>query len=118
MRVFASADGIILSGKPTDGAQPMAREDSAHAGARAMLATNFQRLPLHALHVARGGKIVPFAGYDMPVHYAAGVMKEHLHTRAACGLFDISHMGMIALTPKSGRLEDAARALRLRAATL
>jgi aminomethyltransferase len=76
-----------------------------------MLATNFQRLPLHDLHVARGGKIVPFAGYDMPVQYAAGVMKEHLHTRAACGLFDISHMGMIALTPKSGQLADAARAL-------
>ncbi len=67
--------------------------------------------PLHALHVARGGKMVPFAGYDMPVQYAAGVLKEHLHTRTFAGLFDVSHMGQIALRPKSGRLEDAALAL-------
>src|ERR1700745_52349 len=69
------------------------------------------RTPLHALHVARGGKMVPFAGYDMPVQYAAGVLKEHLHTRAAAGLFDVSHMGQIALRPKSGRVEDAALAM-------
>src|SRR5437868_1935392 len=67
--------------------------------------------PLHALHLARGGKMVPFAGYDMPVQYAAGVLKEHLHTRAAAGLFDVSHMGQIALRPKSRRVEDAALAL-------
>jgi aminomethyltransferase len=67
--------------------------------------------PLHALHVARGGKMVPFAGYDMPVQYAAGVMKEHLHTRASAGLFDVSHMGQIALHAKSGQVGDAARAL-------
>jgi aminomethyltransferase len=67
--------------------------------------------PLHALHLARGGKMVPFAGYDMPVQYAAGVLKEHLHTRASAGLFDVSHMGQIALRPKSGRVEDAALAL-------
>jgi aminomethyltransferase len=70
-----------------------------------------KRTPLHALHLARGGKLVPFAGYDMPVQYAAGVMKEHLHTRAAAGLFDVSHMGQIALHAKSGRVEDAATAL-------
>jgi aminomethyltransferase len=70
-----------------------------------------KRVPLHDLHVARGGKIVPFAGYEMPVQYAAGVLKEHLHTRASAGLFDVSHMGQITLTPKSGKLEDAARAL-------
>ena len=67
--------------------------------------------PLHALHIARGGKMVPFAGYDMPVQYAAGVLKEHLHTRAAAGLFDVSHMGQIELHAKSGRVEDAALAL-------
>src|SRR3954454_20361992 len=67
--------------------------------------------PLHALHVARGGKMVPFAGYDMPVQYAAGVLREHLHTRGHAGLFDVSHMGQIALRAKSGRVEDAARAL-------
>ena len=70
-----------------------------------------KRVPLHDLHVARGGKIVPFAGYEMPVQYTAGVLKEHLHTRNAAGLFDVSHMGQIVLTPKSGRLEDAALAL-------
>src|SRR6201996_7917467 len=70
-----------------------------------------KRTPLHALHLARGGKMVPFAGYDMPVQYAAGVLKEHLHTRAAAGLFDVSHMGQIVLRPKSGRVEDAALAL-------
>ena len=61
--------------------------------------------------VARGGKMVPFAGYDMPVQYPAGVLKEHLHTRAAAGLFDVSHMGQIALRAKSGQVEDAALAL-------
>jgi aminomethyltransferase len=74
-------------------------------------APTLQRTPLHALHLARGGKMVPFAGYDMPVQYAAGVLKEHLHTRAAAGLFDVSHMGQVALRPKSGKVEDAALAL-------
>ncbi len=55
--------------------------------------------------------MVPFAGYDMPVQYGTGVLKEHLHVRSSAGLFDVSHMGQIALRPKSGRLEDAARAL-------
>ncbi|MBN8986556.1 MAG: glycine cleavage system aminomethyltransferase GcvT, partial [Rhizobiales bacterium] len=69
------------------------------------------RTPLHALHLARGGKMVPFAGYDMPVQYPMGVLKEHLHTRTNAGLFDVSHMGQIALRPKSGKVEDAALAL-------
>ncbi|MGQ0685613.1 glycine cleavage system aminomethyltransferase GcvT [Bradyrhizobium sp.] len=73
--------------------------------------TSLKQTPLHALHLARGAKMVPFAGYDMPVQYAAGVLREHLHTRAAAGLFDVSHMGQIALRPKSGRVEDAALAL-------
>ncbi len=73
--------------------------------------SQLKRTPLHALHVARGGKMVPFAGYDMPVQYAAGVLREHLHTRNAAGLFDVSHMGQIALHPKSGKIEDAALAL-------
>lgn len=72
---------------------------------------SLRRTPLHALHVSLGGKMVPFAGYDMPVQYPAGVLKEHLHTRASAGLFDVSHMGQIALRPKSGKVEDAARAL-------
>jgi aminomethyltransferase len=73
--------------------------------------TTLQTTPLHALHVARGGKMVPFAGYDMPVQYPAGVLREHLHTRSCAGLFDVSHMGQFALRAKSGRAEDAALAL-------
>jgi aminomethyltransferase len=73
--------------------------------------TPLRRTPLHALHVALGGKMVPFAGYEMPVQFPAGVLKEHLHTRASCGLFDVSHMGQIRLTAKSGRNEEAALAL-------
>jgi aminomethyltransferase len=56
-----------------------------------------RKTPLHALHVALGAKMVPFAGYDMPVQYPAGVLKEHLHTREKAGLFDVSHMGQAFL---------------------
>jgi aminomethyltransferase len=70
-----------------------------------------KRTPLCALHLALGAKMVPFAGYEMPVQYAPGVLKEHLHTRAQAGLFDVSHMGQIALRSKSGSVTDAARAL-------
>jgi aminomethyltransferase len=73
--------------------------------------SSLKRTPLHALHLARGGKMVAFAGYEMPVQYSAGVMKEHLHTRSHAGLFDVSHMGQIALHAKSGDVEDAATAL-------
>ena len=54
--------------------------------------------PLHELHVELGAKMVPFAGYEMPVQYPLGILKEHLHTRAAAGLFDVSHMGQVRLT--------------------
>ncbi|MFG0773735.1 glycine cleavage system aminomethyltransferase GcvT [Vibrio plantisponsor] len=53
--------------------------------------------PLHTLHIEVGAKMVPFAGYDMPVQYSLGVKKEHLHTREAAGLFDVSHMGQLRL---------------------
>jgi aminomethyltransferase len=66
----------------------------------ARLAEDLHKLGLHDLHVARGGKMVPFAGYEMPVQYAPGVMKEHLHTRSAAGLFDVSHMGQVILRPR------------------
>src|SRR5262245_8206353 len=56
-----------------------------------------KRTPLYDLHVALGAKMVPFAGYEMPVQYPLGVLKEHLHTRAAAGLFDVSHMGQAFL---------------------
>ena len=75
----------------------------------AALAEDLRLLGLNDLHVALGGKMVPFAGYSMPVQYPMGVMKEHLHTRAAAGLFDVSHMGQVILRPK-GAYEDTARA--------
>ena len=59
---------------------------------------NLQRTPLYDLHVALGAKMVPFAGYDMPVQYPMGVMKEHQHTRDRAGLFDVSHMGQVLIT--------------------
>jgi aminomethyltransferase len=59
------------------------------------------KTPLHALHLELGARMVPFAGYDMPVQYPLGVLKEHQHTRAQAGLFDVSHMGQILLTGDS-----------------
>ena len=59
--------------------------------------TELQRTPLYALHVALGARMVPFAGYSMPVQYKAGLMAEHHHTRQAAGLFDVSHMGQLRL---------------------
>ena len=56
-----------------------------------------QQTPLHALHVELGARMVPFAGYSMPVQYPAGLMAEHHHTRTAAGLFDVSHMGQLRL---------------------
>jgi aminomethyltransferase len=69
-----------------------------------------QRTPLYPLHAELGARFVPFAGYEMPVQFPAGILKEHLHTRSAAGLFDVSHMGQLALLPR-GSLEDAALAL-------
>jgi aminomethyltransferase len=53
--------------------------------------------PLHLLHLELGARMVPFAGYDMPLQYPSGILAEHLHTRAAAGLFDVSHMGQAFL---------------------
>lgn len=60
--------------------------------------TELKQTPLHALHLKLGAKMVPFAGYDMPVQYPLGVKKEHEHTRQKCGLFDVSHMGQIIVS--------------------
>jgi len=56
-----------------------------------------RRTKLYDLHIAQGAKMVPFAGWEMPVQYPMGVMGEHLHTRARAGLFDVSHMGQVIL---------------------
>ncbi|MET3108323.1 aminomethyltransferase [Oxalobacteraceae bacterium GrIS 2.11] len=70
------------------------------------------RTPLYDLHLELGAKMVPFAGYQMPVQYPLGVMKEHLHTRSAAGLFDVSHMGQVRLSPLAGgTVHDVAKAL-------
>ncbi|MGK9236382.1 glycine cleavage system aminomethyltransferase GcvT [Inquilinus limosus] len=71
-----------------------------------MTDTPLQRTPLFDLHVELGAKLVPFAGYEMPVQYPAGILKEHLHTRAEAGLFDVSHMGQAWLEAEPG--EDVA----------
>ncbi len=72
---------------------------------------DLKRTVFFDLHNELGAKMVPFAGYEMPVQYAPGVLKEHLHTRASAGLFDVSHMGQVILRPRSGDLADAALAL-------
>ncbi len=69
--------------------------DDAHAAP-------LRQLPLRDLHLAHGARLVPFAGWEMPVQYAPGVMAEHLHTRAQASLFDVSHMGQVILRPRDG----------------
>jgi aminomethyltransferase len=64
--------------------------------------SSLKRTPLHNLHLELGAKMVPFAGYDMPVQYPTGILTEHLQTRSQAGLFDVSHMGQLRLTAKPG----------------
>jgi len=72
--------------------------------------------PLHALHIARGGRMVPFAGYSLPVQYADGIIAEHNHTRSAAGLFDVSHMGQAFLVgPDHDTIARALEALAVAA---
>ncbi|WP_110647639.1 glycine cleavage system aminomethyltransferase GcvT [Salinicola peritrichatus] len=63
--------------------------------------SDLKQTPLSALHQELGGKMVPFAGYSMPVQFPLGVKKEHEHTRNACGLFDVSHMGQVRISGPS-----------------
>jgi aminomethyltransferase len=70
-----------------------------------------QRTPLHELHVELDARMVPFAGYAMPIQYANGILKEHLHVRAAAGLFDVSHMGQFEIWSPGDRGDNAAHAL-------
>lgn len=67
---------------------------------------NLLKTPFYELHVEAGARMIPFAGYDMPVQYPMGIKKEHLHTREKAGLFDVSHMGQVKL-----KGEKAAQAL-------
>lgn len=75
------------------------------------MAETSRRTGLYDLHVEQGARMVPFAGWDMPVQYPMGVMAEHLHTRAQAGLFDVSHMGQVLVTPDDGDMATAAAAL-------
>jgi len=59
--------------------------------------SELKQTPLHALHLELGARMVPFAGYEMPVQYQLGLIKEHQHTRERAGLFDVSHMGQVRL---------------------
>jgi aminomethyltransferase len=68
-----------------------------------------KRTPLYELHRELGARLVPFAGYEMPVQYPTGILAEHAQTRTAAGLFDVSHMGQVRLTAKPG--QNAAKAL-------
>lgn len=73
---------------------------------------SLKRTPLHGLHLELGGKMVEFAGYEMPVNYPPGILKEHLHTRAQAGLFDVSHMGQaFAIGPDHETVSDALETL-------
>jgi aminomethyltransferase len=67
---------------------------------------DLQHTPLHALHLQLGARMVPFAGYHMPVQYPAGLMAEHHHTRTSASLFDVSHMGQLFLSGASLALES------------
>jgi aminomethyltransferase len=69
------------------------------------LAAPLAKTPLYDLHVALGARMVPFAGYLMPVQYPDGILKEHLHTRAAAGLFDVSHMGQVRISGPNAAAE-------------
>jgi aminomethyltransferase len=64
---------------------------------RVASSSDLRKTPLHSLHIGLGARMVPFAGYDMPVQYPDGIIKEHLHTRSQAGLFDVSHMGQALL---------------------
>ncbi len=106
-----------LSGPVTDGAHHVhasCARGRASDGTLMSIAPStdaLKRTPLYDVHVALGAKIVPFAGYEMPIQYPLGVLKEHLHTREKAGLFDVSHMGQAYLLAEDNRHETVARAL-------
>src|SRR4051794_288929 len=88
---------------------PQAAEIAAGEVAPQPPSAPLRQTPLHSLHVSRGARMVPFAGYDMPVQYADGIIAEHTHTRTQAGLFDVSHMGQAFLVGADH--ETVARAL-------
>ena len=112
------AEGIAISGTGTEGASEAREFRAEHDAGRpdpreeqGDPVTDLLRTPLHPLHVELGARMVPFAGWEMPVNYPDGVLQEHLRTRTDAGLFDVSHMGQVILRAPSGTAADAARAL-------
>jgi aminomethyltransferase len=87
---------------PTNGFLDMSGEVDTEA---------LRQTPMHAWHLANGGRTAAFAGYDMPIRYAPGIIAEHQHTRSAVGIFDVSHMGVVELTAHDGSQETVALAL-------
>src|SRR6202022_2995493 len=87
------------------------RTTSSNAGPNPVTDNPPRSLPLHDLHLEKGARMAPFAGFSMPIHYSLGILAEHKHTRAAAGLFDVSHMGQILLRARSGVSVDTAPAL-------
>ena len=93
----AEATETQPASEPTPVHPPEAAAIATGDAAPPLAAAPLLKTPLHALHVARGGRMVPFAGYEMPVQYADGIIAEHNHVRSAAGLFDVSHMGQAFL---------------------
>src|SRR5215470_12275629 len=101
--------GIVENGANSIAcAEAFVRPDAGATMAMNASQSGLKRTPLHDLHLAMEARMAPFAGYELPIQYPLGVLKEHLHTRAAAGLFDVSHMGQIALRPRQGNLVDIA----------
>ena len=95
--------------EPVAPAEAAGPESAAQPVAATEPAAPLKQTPLHSLHTSRGARMVPFAGYDMPVQYADGILAEHTHTRTQAGLFDVSHMGQAFLIGADH--ETVARAL-------
>src|SRR6476469_3380993 len=79
------------------GRQPLLMESRLTPSTESLSEDQLQKTPLHALHAELGARMVPFAGYSMPVQYPAGLMAEHKQTRESAGLFYVSHMGQLRL---------------------
>lgn len=84
-----------LSRRPP-GSAPRRRAGGTGAGGAGAGEERLKQTPLDALHRARGGRMVPFAGWSLPLHYGQGHLQSHLHTRRHCSLFDVSHMLQVA----------------------
>lgn len=76
-----------------------------------MLTTALMKTPIHEWHLKNGGQMVAFAGYELPIQYAPGILKEHLHVRTSAGLFDVSHMGIAYLSSPGDGFETIASAM-------